>query len=202
FFLADHMVNGINTLPGVAYLEMARAALENSAEISPENQKRIILKNVVWVRPITVEDDPVDVHIGLFPEQNGEIAYEIYSQSGETGAEPVVHSQGAALLNTVDEVPALDIESVKAECDRKSLGSDECYEAFTNIGLEYGSGHRGIKKLYVGEGRALAKLALPSSVSDTADQFILHPSLMDSALQASGLMIGGVTAESGKLEPA
>ena len=36
----------------------------------------------------------------------------------------------------------------------------------------------------------LAKLILPSTVSNTGDQFVLHPSLMDAALQASlGLII-------------
>ncbi|MCP4486644.1 MAG: hypothetical protein GY820_04890, partial [Gammaproteobacteria bacterium] len=80
--------------------------------------------------------------------------------------------------------------------------SDECYETFAKAGLEYGAGHRGIEKIYVGEGRALAKLELPASVSDTADQFILHPGLTDSALQASALMIGGLTAGSDKPEPA
>ncbi|MCP4626217.1 MAG: SDR family NAD(P)-dependent oxidoreductase, partial [bacterium] len=110
----------------------------------------------------------------------------------------VVHSQGTALLNTADEVPALDIESLKAECDQERLSSDECYEAFAKVGLEYGAGHRGIEDIYLGEGRALAKLALPSSASDTADQFILHPALMDSALQASI----GLTVGFGKAEPA
>ncbi|MCP3945189.1 polyketide synthase dehydratase domain-containing protein, partial [Herbaspirillum sp.] len=149
------------------------------------------------------------VHIGLFPEESGEITYEIYSQSdsksGEENAEPVLHSQGAAQINqmnTAEEVPGLDIESLKAECGQKQFSSDECYETFAKIGLEYGAGHRGIEKIYVGEGRALAKLELPASVSDTADQFILHPGLTDSALQASGLMIGGLAAGSGKPEPA
>ncbi|MCP4494717.1 MAG: type I polyketide synthase, partial [Gammaproteobacteria bacterium] len=205
FFLADHMVRGQRVLPGVAYLEMARAAVEYAAEIPPENRTGILLQNVVWARPLTVEDDPVSVHIGLFPEENGELTYEIYSQSdsksGEEDAEHVVHSQGAAhinQMNTTGEVPALDIESLKAECDQKRFSSDECYETFAKAGLEYGAGHRGIEKIYVGEGRALAKLALPASVSDTADQFILHPGLTDSALQASIVL----TAGSGKSEPA
>jgi len=202
FFLADHMFQGKRILPGVAYLEMARAAAERAAGVSGNGHTGILLRNVVWAKPIVVEDDPVSVHIGLFPEESGEIAYEIYSQSepksGEEDAEPVVHSQGTAVLISVDEVPALDIESLKAECDRKRLASDDCYEAFAEAGLEYGAGHRGIERIYVGEGRALAKLALPSSVSDTADKFVLHPSLTDSALQASmGLMLG-----SGRLEPA
>ncbi|WP_155661248.1 polyketide synthase dehydratase domain-containing protein, partial [Priestia megaterium] len=44
--------------------------------------------------------------------------------------------------------------------------------------------------LYIGDGQVLAKLSLPSIVADTQGQFVLHPSLMDSALQASiGLLM-------------
>ncbi|MCP3905964.1 MAG: hypothetical protein GY715_20255, partial [Planctomycetes bacterium] len=150
FFLADHVVKGKKVLPGVAHLEMARAAVEQAAGVSGDEQAGISLSNVVWARPITVEDNPVSVHIGLFPEESGEIAYEIYSQSdsksGEENAEPVLHSQGVAQINQMnqmnmaEEVPALDIESLKAECDQKRFSSDECYETFAKAGLEYGAG--------------------------------------------------------------
>ncbi|MCC5468752.1 polyketide synthase dehydratase domain-containing protein, partial [Pelosinus baikalensis] len=38
---------------------------------------------------------------------------------------------------------------------------------------------------YLGESQVLAKLSLPPTVSHTRDQYIVHPSLLDSALQAS-----------------
>ncbi|MFC1851060.1 SDR family NAD(P)-dependent oxidoreductase, partial [candidate division CSSED10-310 bacterium] len=202
FFLTDHVINGKKILPGVVYLEMARAAIERAAGISGNKQAGILLKNVVWARPIVVEDEPVNVHIGLFPAENGEITYEIYTQSGEAGDEPIVHSQGTALLNLVQEVPALDIESLKTECDQKRLTADECYDAYAKIGVEFGSGHRGIEKIYIGKDQALAQLVMPASVSDTADEFFMHPGLTDSALQASiGLMSGDLMIGTGNLEP-
>ena len=89
FFLADHIVKDQKVLPGVAYLEMARAAVEAAtgsvtpvivaAESWTEGQTRIQLKNIVWDRPLVVNDKPVQVNIGLFPEANGEITYEISS---------------------------------------------------------------------------------------------------------------------------
>jgi NADP-dependent 3-hydroxy acid dehydrogenase YdfG len=73
------------------------------------------------------------------------------------------------------------------------------------MGIDYGPGHQGIKKVVVGSGggQVLAKLSLPSFVSDTQDQFVLHPSLMDSALQASiGLMFDpGDSMPSGSTTP-
>ncbi|MBN4053159.1 polyketide synthase dehydratase domain-containing protein, partial [bacterium AH-315-L15] len=199
FFLADHVVKGQRVLPGVAYLEMARAAVDQAAVALEEGQTGIRLKNVVWARSIAVGEQPVQVHIGLFPEDNGEIAYEIYSESEDRDAEPVVHSQGHAALSSVADVPTLDIKALQAQCSQSSLSSTQCYKAFRAMGIDYGPGYQGIEMVYVGPGQVLAKLSLPTSVSDTGDQFVLHPSLMDSALQASvGLMmVSGDTIPSG-----
>jgi polyketide synthase PksN len=191
FFLADHVVKGQRVLPGVAYLEMARAAVEQAAGTLEKKQTGIRLKNVVWVRPIVVGEQPVKVHIGLFPEDSGEIAFEIFSESEEAGDEPVVHSQGSAVLISVAKGPVLDLPALQAQCSQSTLSSSQCYEAFKATGIDYGPAHQGIEMVYVGSGQVLAKLALPSSVSDTEAQFFLHPSLLDSALQASaGFMFG------------
>ena len=53
------------------------------------------------------------------------------------------------------------------------------------MGLEYGPAHQGIETVYTGNNQVLAKLEIPSSVNDTQDPFVLHPSIMDSALQAA-----------------
>lgn len=185
FFLADHIIKGQRILPGVAHLEMARAAVAQAAGIFPEDQAGIYLKNMVWVRPIIVADDPVQVHIGLSLKDNGEIAYEIYSESDNMRAEPVVYSQGSAVLTEAVKVPDLDIAKLRVECDSNHYAAHQCYEAFRTMGIDYGPGHQGIEMVYVGSGQILAKLVLPFSIAATKDQYILHPSLMDSALQAA-----------------
>src|SRR5205085_4188097 len=99
FFLADHRV-GVNgadqqkVLPGVAYLEMARVAVEEACPDRPGGSV-LELRNVVWAQPLVVEEEK-EVHIALSAneEEEEEIEYEIYSQAG--GAE-VVHCQGCAV---------------------------------------------------------------------------------------------------------
>lgn len=83
----------------------------------------------------------------------------------------------------------MDIEAVRLQCSQNILSKEYCYEAFRSAGLEYGEGHRGIEKIYVGKDQVLAKLSLESSSLDDLDGYILHPGMLDSALQASvGLM--------------
>ncbi|MFG0213990.1 SDR family NAD(P)-dependent oxidoreductase [Brevibacillus porteri] len=192
FFLTDHVVKNQRILPGVAYLEMARAAAEQSTAALTEEPAKIQLKNVVWTRPIVVGDQPAQIHIGLVPEENGEISFEIYSGAEAVNAEPVVHSQGSVMLHSVAEKQALNLPSLQAECGQREFSSEQCYSLFHSIGMDYGSAHQGIDTLYVGEGKVLAKLSLPASVSEMENPFVLHPSLMDSALQASiGLRMVG-----------
>jgi acyl transferase domain-containing protein len=54
FFLRDHVVKGERVLPGVAYVEMARAAVEASVD----GVGGLRLRNVVWARPIKVAEEP------------------------------------------------------------------------------------------------------------------------------------------------
>ncbi len=196
-FFADHVMHGQRMLSGAALLEMVRAAVHLAAEPLNKGTQGIRLTNIVWITPIVVEEQPVRVHIELFSEGNrlwsdGEIAFEIYSrQPGCQDVEPFVHSQGRAIFGELTEVAPLDLEGLQAECNQRRLSSSEVYNAFKSMGIDYGPGHRGLDTVYVGSGQVLAKLSLPASVADTQDQFMLHPSLMDAALQASiGFVIG------------
>jgi amino acid adenylation domain-containing protein len=190
-FLNDHIVMGQRIFPEVAYLEMAREAVMQAAGSLTGGQTGVQLKNVVWAQPIAVEEREIQVHIELFPEHNGEITYEIYSQSEEGSAEVVVHNQGsAALLSATKEVQYLDIKTLQAEYSDSILSSTQIYEAFRKTDIIYGIRSQEIEKVYAGSGQVLARLSLPPSLSNTQDQFVLHPSLVDLAVQVSlGLMM-------------
>ncbi|MFG0214768.1 amino acid adenylation domain-containing protein, partial [Brevibacillus porteri] len=200
FFLSDHVVKGKRILPGVAYLEMARAAADLAAGVLEEEQFTIELKNVGWAQPIVVEDKPVQVHIGIYPEDNGDLRYEIYSEPQKEQAESVVHSQGSMVFTAITAAPTHNLDGIKAQCSYRTLHASECYEAFQTMGLVYGPAHQGIEQVYVGEGQVLAKLAMPSKVAETQGEFVLHPSMLDSALQSSiGLLLG--TGDKAILKP-
>ena len=189
FFLADHRVRGRRTLPGVAYLEMARAAVCRATgarmDSTPESLG-VLLQDIAWMRPITVDETTLDVHIRLLPEQNDHIRFEIYTNAGTDGGIPVIHAQGTALLGEPQPQPELDLPQLRAECNRLSLDAAECYQAFSRMGLDYGPTFQAIESIDVGESTVLAKLCLPTCVPQAgAAELVLHPSIMDAALQAT-----------------
>jgi acyl transferase domain-containing protein len=197
FFLSDHVVQGRRILPAVAYLEMASEAVNRAvAGASGEGRSGIRLKNVVWTRPAVAGDQPLQLHVALFPEDNGEISYEIYGEPDGAAAEPVVFSQGSALLAPSSEVAHLDLDALRAACRLDTLDAGQLYRSFAALGIDYGPAHRGVETVYVGSGQLLAKLALPDSIISGNERFTLHPSLLDAALQAAlGLWSGsdGIT---------
>ncbi len=75
-------------MPEAACLEMARVAAE-AATGAEAGQTGMVLKDVVWVNPILAEA-PMQIHIGLYPETNGEIGFEIYGETGETTNRPYI----------------------------------------------------------------------------------------------------------------
>src|ERR1044071_6799898 len=81
FFLVDHQVKlearpSQKILPGVAYLEMARAEIEQSLPEQPESAL-LELHNIVWAQPIIVTGDQ-EVSIALWTNDDKQVEYEIY----------------------------------------------------------------------------------------------------------------------------
>jgi polyketide synthase PksN len=193
FFLADHQArtNGHasqKALPGVAYLEMARAAVEHALPARPESTV-LELRNIVWAQPIVVAEKK-QVNIALAPKGHEEIDYEIYSQ--ETGHE-VVHCQGRAVLSSQSAPAPIDLERLKGQMRRGQLEPSDAYAACARMGLVYGPSFQGITAIHRGSDQLLARLRLPKVVEDTSGDYVLHPSLMDGALQACVGLIDGLT---------
>ncbi|MDT3429169.1 polyketide synthase PksN, partial [Paenibacillus forsythiae] len=202
FFLADHRIFGRPIFPGVAYLEMANAAVGWAAGTLKGEMKRTVLKDVVWLQTFAVDEAPARLHIELVPEADDEIAYEIYSIDGKIEDSRRIHSQGKASFIAVEEEAQVDLVELQKLMERE-VSPATCYEVFQAMGIEYGPGHTAMQHIYEGSGQLLAKLALPVSVAANSGQFDMHPSLLDSALQASiGLFLDeGAPLDTGRLKP-
>jgi acyl transferase domain-containing protein len=192
FFLTDHRVrtNGgppKKVLPGAAYLEMARAALEQA---SPDGRSRGIveLRNTAWLKPVIVTEQ-AEISISLTPSNNGHVDYEIYSVAGEQ--QETTHCRGQAVFSPSSAPRKIDLGRLRAEMQRGRLEAAEIYARFEKMGLRYGPAHQGVVAIDLGENQALAELRMPSTVEATGHEYVLHPGLIDSALQASiGLVAG------------
>src|SRR5581483_4440054 len=76
--LRDHVVQGDPMLPGVVYLEMARAAVAAAEATRPLAE----LRNIVWKSPFRVKDKSAELAVTLRP-RNDHIAFDFTCAQGE-----------------------------------------------------------------------------------------------------------------------
>lgn len=179
FFIYDHHVAGIPTLPGVAYLELARKA----GEIAAGRPVRRI-QNILWVSPIAISDSlPKDVFIELKP--NGEaVQFEVFS---EWEGKKTLHSQGKLLYTTAKEAAAepeyVDLAAIRARCSQEVDGRS-AYPLFNSVGLNLGPSFQVLQEIYKSDSEVLGVLKLPEARQGELQSLLLHPSLIDGSLQA------------------
>ena len=200
FFLADHQVKpegraALKVLPGVASLEMARAAIEQALPARPEATV-LELRNTVWAQPIVVSGTK-QVSIALLAGDDDQIDYEIYSQDAD---EEIVHCQGRAAFSHQPAPARIDLAQLEGEMTQRTLDAASVYAACARMGLAYGPSFRSVAALHRGNGQVLARLRLPDVVAEQANDYVLHPSLMDGALQAAiGLIEGDLAVTQPRL---
>ncbi|SFR72228.1 type I polyketide synthase [Anaeromicropila populeti] len=189
-FLADHVVNNNKILPGVAYIEMAvvslLASLEEPINLS-EADKMITIENLYWLKPITVNDNDVEVSIGLSPDDKGKYEFIVYDYTSKKEKDIYCRGKVEVLSGTQDRY--IDIDELNSICNKERIEKKDYYEQYERAGIQYGPAHRGIDYIKVGSHALLISLSLPEEIKDTRSRYILHPTLMDAAFQGSMAMI-------------
>lgn len=174
WILDEHRILGNAVVPGVTYLEMARAAFEKVVHAGP-----IELSDVYFLTPMRMKDDEAS-EVRLVFERAGE-GYDFYVESAPAAAAESAawlrHVIGKIAARPAAEPRRLDIASLIAECGRKELRLTEENFFDENLGPRWQCANR----VYLGEKKLLAELRLSDEYSDDLQQFRLHPSLLDRA---------------------
>jgi acyl transferase domain-containing protein/NADP-dependent 3-hydroxy acid dehydrogenase YdfG len=186
FYAADHKVHGESIFPGAGFLEMMCIA----ANIAGEREVRRIT-DVVWIQPLRVRSrQPVRTVLRRGADA---VDFEISSLDDEN--ETIVHSEGRVTFSSAalpaDAGERIAIEAVKARCARLE-DRTAYYDELRAIGLQYGPAFQTIQELHSDGSIAVSRLKIAENLRAGFDEFMLHPALIDGALQTvGGLMKGG-----------
>ncbi|XYH98676.1 SDR family NAD(P)-dependent oxidoreductase [Sorangium sp. So ce1128] len=193
--LRDHRVNGKTILPGVGYLEMARAAAAALGDGGPLEPA-----GVTWLRPLVVEGGEKEVAV-VVRRQESELRFEIQTREGG-GVEACTHCNGALRRRDPSgaAAPRVAIEAIRARCP-EPLAGPALYAAFDRIGIEYGPYYQRLDHVWTGDGVAIGRLALPAELARELDAYVIHPTLMDAALQVIGALGVGERAPARTMLP-
>lgn len=172
FVFTDHIVRGKKILPGVAYLEMARAAVEMAC-----GKKSIAIEDCAWLSAVCA-DDGAHLDITVSETEKDCFSYKILQfGSGELCA------KGTVRTGELENKPFIDLVMLKHSLTNM-ISNEECYNRHKAHGVEYSGRFLAIKECYVNGNEALVHLSCPKDAG-----YKLHPAIMDGALQA----IAGIT---------
>jgi 1-acyl-sn-glycerol-3-phosphate acyltransferase len=171
-YLDDHVVQGAVVFPGVAYLEMAAAAVR---EMRPG--AAVVLRDVSFVSPL-FGDPGRSPRVQLTMDRDGR--FDVQSHAG-SDASWTLHANGRAVPRPHAATTSLDLDAVRGRCG-VDVSHEACYAHLEARGLAYGSAFRGIQSLSTGSGEALGRVALAAPLS-ADDDYVVHPALFDAALQ-------------------
>lgn len=203
FFFTDHQVINEKVLPGVGHLEIARVAAEQALLKDIPNQS-IEISNVVWTKPLAV-DNYLPIRISLFQESDVKFSFEIFKNDEYADEPESLYSQGRITLIPEQQAPSLDLAKLKSQCTQETIAPSEIYKQYVSVGIYHGPAYQGLDSSLMGQTddgkpQILAKLKLPESIESVGKDYVLNPSLMDSALQSSvGLMFASGSNQKGGL---
>ncbi len=168
-WLADHKIAGTLVFPGAGYAIAALAAAKESGR--GDEVEAIEFRRALDPRSQTslqIDLDARDGAVSLHSQQPGE-------------ANPWVLHATARIPEGRSHVAATaDLGAIRSRC-RQSVDPDSLYRQLAEQGLQYGPAFQCIVGLDAGAGEALVALR---SDDAKASEYLLHPALLDAALQS------------------
>lgn len=182
FFLQDHQVDFNKIFPAVAHVEMARAA------IAAAGYRVVRVRNAIFSTPLVVSSlirVHVDVTLGVDAAD-----FEIFSL--DDADHRIVYCRGRADVDqgsgSISGGELVDLDTIRTRCPRVTAGA-ELYSRLAGLGLSLGESYQGVQEVRVGNSEVLSEVHLPQHLLQDFGSFVLHPSIVDSGLQGSRLLL-------------
>ncbi|BBX97575.1 type I polyketide synthase [Mycobacterium lacus] len=185
-WLGDHVIDDLVVLPGAAYAEVALAAAADTFPIERAEQDRPwMICELDLHQMLHVTEGTVLVTTLTGDEQRCRV--EIRTRSGTSAW--TTHATATVARAGTSE-PS-DLEPPRTEVTPTGLADeldpDDLYQRLRGAGQQHGPAFQGIVGLAVEQsGAAHAQVRLPSSARAGSRDFLLHPVMMDIALQTLG----------------
>lgn len=174
-YLDDHRIQGAALMPGAAYIEMVLAAARDVFGTGT-----YVLEDIGFHKALFLPDDDEPILQTVLNPQAA--SFEIYGRGSEKSTEWVLHA--SARLHQYQHVTPQPL-ALEELCSYRMqpVTAEECYQSFAQQGFNYGPCFQGIARLWKGNGEALAEIRLPEQLAADANQYQLHPSILDACFQ-------------------
>ncbi|NGO49277.1 SDR family NAD(P)-dependent oxidoreductase [Streptomyces sp. YC419] len=186
-WLADHAIGGTVLFPGTGFVELAVRAGDETG--CPR------LEELMFEAPLVLRDEAsvtVQVRVGA-EDEAGRRPVSVHSQAGPD-EEWTRHVSGA--LSQAAVTGPVDLGAWPPPgADPIELGG--FYEAYEHRGYAFGPSFRGLRAAWRRGDDVFAEVSFPGQEQEAAENFIVHPALLDATLHAALATAGGRTGEGG-----
>jgi acyl transferase domain-containing protein/SAM-dependent methyltransferase/acyl carrier protein len=164
----EHRLAGTSILPGTAYLEMARAAVEHGA-----GDGLIELKEVYFLTPLVLEDDEKKEVRTILTRQEDCYEFFIVSRTSWNQDQWQEHARGEITLSSSEPATKHDIKTIESRFNGWQTLQEEA--------TEFGPRWHNLKRMSFATDQGLAMLELPDDLVAETGWYKLHPALLDIA---------------------
>ncbi|HZE28571.1 MAG TPA: type I polyketide synthase, partial [Gaiellaceae bacterium] len=192
-WLQDHAVAGAVLLPGTAFLELALYAAERVGAGA--------VAELTLAAPLVLPEQgavAIQVAVGE-PDEEGRRQISIHShaedhgdEEGEEAPQWIRHASGSL---GAEAGPAPQPLPSWPPAGAEEVELADFYERLADVGLEYGPAFQGLTAAWKQDEEIYAEVELSSEQREAAEDFGIHPALLDSALHASILAALGSDRE-------
>ncbi|MBT1184524.1 SDR family NAD(P)-dependent oxidoreductase, partial [Streptomyces sp. CJ_13] len=189
-WLADHVVMGAVTLPGTAFVELALRAGE---QVGCD-----LVEELTLAAPLVLpEDGGVELQIAVgAPDESGRRPLAFHSREGLAADDALwLRNATATLAVGAQEPPVFDL-AAWPPAGSEPVDVEELYEGFAESGFGYGPVFQGLRAAWRKGDEVFAEVGLGDEQGPDAEQFTIHPALLDSVLHAIGL--GSLVEDTGQ----
>ena len=174
WILQEHRIRGKGVLPGTAYLEMARAALEQFRFES----KAVEIREITFVSPLVVNDHEARNVRVTITQHEATFAFDIASKpAAQNGSEAQWVRHASGTMNYLADAPkrTIDLQAIKARCVENDIATLRRPVTQRN----YGPRWQTMRQAYFGADEGLAVFELPEEYATDLESLPWHPALLD-----------------------
>ncbi len=181
-WLGDHCVDDVCVLPGAAYAEIAVAAANEAfGAFGTQADRSWMIRELSLEQLMHIADDTVLVTTLTGDEQLCRV--EMRTRSATSGW--IKHA--AATVTPASHAAPMGSTPRPADEVVTEMQADDLYQRLRAAGQQHGPAFQGITGLTVApSGAATAQVRLPAKAKAGSRKFLLHPVMMDVALQTLG----------------
>ena len=183
-YLLDHRKHATTLLPATAYLEIGLAAADELFGRGPHAFDDLVIADALVI-PAGV---PVAVQTIATPDGPDAAQFELFSRSDNGDWRR--HATGMLRKQPSSPAARADLAALGDACPTPLDGGDY-YGAMRHDGHEFGPSFQVVRELFQGTRLSLARLQLHAAEAADARQYLVHPALLDGAMQIIGAAVTG-----------